>query len=359
MNDDFVTRLRFQLREAAARESRRGPVARAAVATRRRVGSQPALVGAVLACALAIVGAVTLTALQRAQPPVEQAVPPGHRLTLVYHGPLVTQGGALAPGFGSVWASDAGTGELLRIDPRTRRVLARVPLGDQALPDAGAGALWATAGGRLIRIDPTTNRVSARIALGLGARVIAGVSAERGVVWVPSPLELLRIDPRRNAIDRRIGLEHQGFQANGFATDGTLLYVLRADRVLRTLDATTGAQVSSTRLGFDAFLIGAAHGAVVLADGSDVRAVDARTGRTLWRTNIGAERVNDGVLADGSVWIHATDSNANHDRLLRLDAGDGQMTGSLTLAEFGVAGFVAVAGDAWIVSPNGHLTIAR
>jgi outer membrane protein assembly factor BamB len=359
MNDDFVTRLQFQLREAAERESRRGLVARAAAAARWRVVSRPVLVGAMLACALAITVAATLSALRHTSPPVEQAVPPGHPLELVASGKLVTQGGAITPGFGAVWASDPDTGELLRIDPRSRRVLARVSMGGEAFPDAGAGAVWATADGRLIRIDPASNRVSARIPLGLGARAVAVVSAGRDVVWVASPLELLRIDPRHNTIDRRIGLERQSFQAHGFATDQKLLYLLRADRALLVLDAATGARVSSTRLAFDGFLMGAADGTILLAAGTDVVAVDARSGRTLWRTNMGAERVNDGFLANGSLWIHSTNSDTNRDRLLRLDARNGHPTGSFTLPEFGVAGIAAVGDDIWIVSPNGRLMVVR
>jgi outer membrane protein assembly factor BamB len=317
------------------------------------------LVGAALACALAIVLAATLSALQHASPPVEQTVPPGHPLELVAHGTLVAQGGAIAPGFGAVWANDADTGELLRIDPRTRRVLARVPVGGEAFPSAGAGAVWATSNGRLIRIDPASNKVTARIPLGLGARAVAIVSPGRDVVWVPAPLELLRIDPRHNTIDRRIGLERQGFQAHGFASDQKQLYLLRADRVLLVFDATTGARVSSTRLASDGFLMGTADGAVLIATGTDVVAADARSGRTLWRTHMGGEQVNDGLLANGSLWIHATDSDTNRDRLLRLDAHTGHVLGSLTLPEFGVASMAPVGNDIWIVTPNGRLMVVR
>jgi outer membrane protein assembly factor BamB len=358
MNDDFVTRLQFQLREAAERESRRGHVARAAAAARWRVVSRPVLAGAALACALAVVVAATLSALQHASP-VEQALPPGHRLELVPGGALVTQGGAITTGFGAVWANDADTGDLLRIDPHSRRVLARIPVGGQAFPNVGAGAVWATANSRLIRIDPATNRVSARIPLRLGARVFAMVRPDNGVVWVVTPRELLRIDPRHNAIDRRIGLEHRGFEAVGYASDQRLLYVLRADDVLFTLDAATGARVSSVRPALDGFLMGVADGEVLFARGSEVVAVDPRSGRVVWRTDIGAERVNDGFVEAGSVWIHVTADGANRDRLLRLDARHGQVTGSVTLPEFGVAGMARVGEDVWIVSPNGRLVVAR
>jgi outer membrane protein assembly factor BamB len=185
------------------------------------------------------------------------------------------------------------------------------------------------------------------------------VSAGRGVVWVPAPLELLRIDPRHDAIDRRIPLEHRGFQAHGFASDDKRLYLLRTDHVLLVRDAATGARVWSTRLSFDGYLMAAANNTLLLADGSDVAAVDARSGRTLWRAAIDAKVVNYGLLAGGNLWIHVTGGDTNRDRLLRLNAGDGHVTGSLTLPEYGVAGMTRVGDDVWIVSPNGRLMIAR
>jgi hypothetical protein len=360
MSDDFVTRLQFQLREAAERETRRGHVGRAGAAARRRILCRPVLIGAAVACALVMVVVAGLSTLNHAPAPVERPALPAHRLQLAASGPLVGQGGAIAAGFGAVWASDADTGELLRVDPNSRRVLARVPLGGQAYPAVGGGAVWATENGRLIRIDPATNQVSARIPLGLGARAFAAVvSAGRRVVWVATPLELLRIDPRRKAIDRRIGLDRQGFQAQSFASDPHDLYVLRADRVLLVFNPVTGARVASARLALDGVLLGAADGTVTVASGTEVARMEARSGRTLWHANLGATPVNDGFAAGPSVWLHVTDRDTNRDRLVRLDARDGHVTGSLALPEFGVAGLAPVDGDVWIVSPNGRVMIAR
>jgi outer membrane protein assembly factor BamB len=359
MSVDFVARLRLQLREAAERDTRRGRVGRAATAARRGIVWRPVLVGAAVACGLLVLVAATLSALHRGSPPVEQPVLATHRVQLVASGPLVGQGGAIASGFGAVWASDAGTGELARVDPRSRRVLARVPVGAQAFPAVGAGAVWATADGRLIRIDPTSNRVTARIPLGLGSRAFAAVSVDGGVVWVVSPLELLRIDPRRNTVDRRIALDRRHFQAYGFASDQDHLYVLRADGVLLVRDAVTGTGVSSARIAVAGLLMGAADGVVMVASGADVAAADASSGRTVWRANLGNARVNDGFLAGSSLWLHVTDGGTDRDRLVRLDARSGHVTGSLTLPEFGVAGLAPIGGDVWIVSPNGRLVIAH
>ena len=359
MSDDFVTRLQYQLREAAEREARRGPVAHAATALRWRVVSRPVLVGAVAACVLAITVVAALTAVRNTAPPVEQAVPPNHRLTVEDRGTLVTEGGVIAPGFGAIWAVDAGSGELLRVDPRSDRVIARVPVGDQAFPAVGAGAVWTAADGRLLRIDPASNRVVARIPLGLPARTFAAVAARPGVVWGGSPRELLRIDPRRNAIDRRIPLAHANFQANGFAADQQLLYILRADGRLFLRDATTGAVVATTPLRSDDFLIGGANRAVVIASGSDIDAVDARSGRALWHATLGNDRLNDGLVAGGSVWLHVTNDDTGHDELVRFDGRDGRRLGSVALPEFGIASMAVVDDGVWVVSPNGRLAIVR
>lgn len=361
MSDDFVTRLQLQLREAAEREARRGRFASAAAAARWRLFSPPVLVGGAVACvlALAIVLVTTRPFGQDVPRPAEQDAPAGEGIRLVARAALVSQGGAIVPAFGAVWASDAGTGEVLRIEPRTRRVLARVPVGGESFVNAGAGAVWATAADRLLRIDPATNRVSARIPLRLGARWFAAVFPGRGVMWVPTSLELLRVDPDRNAIDRRIELERESFQVRGFVSDGKLLYVLRGDDVLLVLDAATGGRVSTMRLESGGFPIGAADGAVLLDTADGVVAADVPSGRTLWRQEIGAEQVNDALVAGGHLWVHVTDSATHRDRVLRLDLRDGSVTGSLTLPEFGVADIAAVGGDVWIVAPSGRLLVVR
>jgi len=203
------------------------------------------------------------------------------------------------------------------------------------------------------------NRISARIPLGLPARTFAVVSARPDVVWVGAPQELLRVDPRRNVIGRRIALEHVSYQASGFAIDQQLIYVLRADGALLLRDAETGARVATTRLHSDAFLIGAANGTVVVGTGSDIAALDARSGRTLWRANVGNDRLNYGIVADGSVWLHVTNSDTGRDEVVRFDGGDGRRLGSVTLPEFGVASMATVDDGLWIVSPNGRLMIVR
>ena len=76
------------------------------------------------------------------------------------------------------------TKTLSRIDPETRRVVARIPVGAGPLAvAAGAGAVWVTNRDdrTLSRIDPRTNRVARTIRLGASPW---GIHVAHGRVWV-------------------------------------------------------------------------------------------------------------------------------------------------------------------------------
>jgi DNA-binding beta-propeller fold protein YncE len=100
---------------------------------------------------------------------------------------------ALAAAYGSVWAASSGLNSvrltIWRIDPQTLRVIQTIWIGKEdsflATVDmaAGAGAIWATNydRGDLVRIDPASGSVVARIHVGRHPRGIA-VGAHR--VWV-------------------------------------------------------------------------------------------------------------------------------------------------------------------------------
>jgi DNA-binding SARP family transcriptional activator/DNA-binding beta-propeller fold protein YncE len=100
---------------------------------------------------------------------------------------------ALTAAYGSVWAASSGFNStrltVWRIDPQTLRVVQTISIGKEdsflATVDiaAGAGAIWATNydAGNLVRIDPASGEVVARIHIGRHPRGIA-VGAHR--VWV-------------------------------------------------------------------------------------------------------------------------------------------------------------------------------
>ena len=155
MNQDFVTELRLQLREAALREEQRAPAARQRlVRVRRRVPGPGPLAAALAVALLALAVAVGALAL-RGEPEPTHAQGASARFR-------VADGlTSMAQGFGSVWATDLSSGNVLRIDPKTRKVIARIPgragggptrRAQRAAPSpevivaTGSGAVWALAG---------------------------------------------------------------------------------------------------------------------------------------------------------------------------------------------------------------------
>lgn len=92
----------------------------------------------------------------------------------------------IATGFGSVWVVCYWQQQLLRIDPRTRKVVARIPIGSGPLAVAtGAGSVWVTNRDShdVSRIDPRTNKAIAAIRLPANLSPF-GVAAHEDGVWV-------------------------------------------------------------------------------------------------------------------------------------------------------------------------------
>jgi outer membrane protein assembly factor BamB len=268
----------------------------------------------------------------------------------------VSEGGSMASAFGSVWVADVASGRLLRLDPRTRAVEARIPLGGAAWIGSAAGSIWALGRDRLLRIDPSNNRVVKSIPSGGAA---PGVVLEgAGVVWMAYPQALLRVDLRRNAITRTVPTSRTGFKALGAVSDGRVLYVERGDGRLLRVDARTGKRLSAVRAPFGGWLLGVAGGTVFMAGDSGITAVDAATGRPRWTRDLRAERVNNGTHDGATVWVQATDRATTRDRLWRIDARTGHVTGSLGLPEFGASALVTVGKQVWTMSVGGDLQVA-
>ena len=115
----------------------------------------------------------------------------------------------LTAGAGAVWAATTAGRQLLRIDPRTARVAASLPIPAEAVA-ADSSGVWVVCceagarGGQLTRIDPTSNRVVKVIrlpghphALGIGPSGV-WVRDAGGLVW--------RVDPTSNRVIATIRL---------------------------------------------------------------------------------------------------------------------------------------------------------
>ena len=111
---------------------------------------------------------------------------------------------AVAVGYGSVWALDAGS-TLYRLNPRTARVAKRIPLDATAAYNIwiGAGAVWVAddQGARVLRISPRTNKTVAHISVGDGPADMVFVGKK---AWVITHRDntLYRVDTATNVATR-------------------------------------------------------------------------------------------------------------------------------------------------------------
>jgi hypothetical protein len=288
----------------------------------------------------------------------------------------------LAPGFGAVWTADPIRGEILRIEPATRRVVARIPAHDEARVATGAGAVWAIAGDlqyggdsgpvRLLRIDPATNRVVARIPMRTpaGARFApVDLQIDRGVVWAVGVGGALRIDPRRNVPDLYVPLADKTGDPRGIVTDGDRVWVLTARGRLRSYDARTGRADRQVRVRAPAALSlfwGPPGTLTALISKNELALLERANGRVVWQAAFGEDfgrlLFDDGVLwvqFSGPVTSSASAGPAEPDRLARLDADSGRRLGQVDLPERGVAGMAKVGRDLWVATPDGKIVVVR
>jgi|SRR5689334_7277403 len=196
----------------------------------------------------------------------------------------------LATGGGSVWVGGLGSGDVIRVDPATGKVLTRVTVGARVFNLAPApGAVWAidNALSTAVRIDTKTAKVTTRVPVGFqpydiewgfgsawvanagdgtvwritGDKVVAkikvgaepnGLTAYRGSLWVSDHTlgKVVRIDPATNRITGTVNLSG----ADWITGLGDNIYVSQETNVVsrvsvKTLKVTGVAKVARNPLG--------------------------------------------------------------------------------------------------------------
>jgi streptogramin lyase len=174
-------------------------------------------------------------------------------------------GEGVAFGDGSIWTIRLVTRRggqvdnvLVRLDPRTRIVLARISLpispdvNGQSPGTFGVGALWLSNSNDVVaRVDPATNTVAAVIPLPGGKATTDGyfstgrIAFAAGKVWVPAPDGLYQIDPATNTATR-LPIALHGFSQLGDVNaiaSGNHVFVRTSDTSVAEIDASTGAVV--------------------------------------------------------------------------------------------------------------------
>lgn len=225
----------------------------------------------------------------------------------------------IAYGFGSLWAPLCGDKAVARVDEKTEKVVATIPVGP-ANSEGGIttskDAVWMAtgeAGDKVVRIDPKKNKVVAEIAVAPGSHT---VDYGDGAVWVTQSGGnlLTRIDAKTNKVTDTIEVGPkprfltygEGFVWTLNQGDGT---VSKVDPKMRKVVATIQCGVPG-----GGGEISAGGGAVWLTVFQiPITRIDAKTNKV---THQYAGPGGDAILyAHGSVWL----SNLREQNLWRLD----------------------------------------
>ena len=160
--------------------------------------------------------------------------------------PLAARGG-----FGSVWVTNGADGTVTRLDPEDNSVLATIPVGPVPFQLAVAGGgMWVASQNAAVKIDPDTDQVALRVPYPGDAKIPTtggvGLDADERAVWVSTAVgTVLRLRPDNGRLVATIRVLPDKFTSPGqVAIDGDHVWVSSWAR-----DRAVGPAALQPRLG--------------------------------------------------------------------------------------------------------------
>jgi YVTN family beta-propeller protein len=232
-------------------------------------------------------------------------------------------------------------------DARTLAYRGAVPVGAATFEQRGEGGwLWSTADGELLRVNPRTRRVAYRYAVGDVRQWTVGA----GAAWLTSGErpEILRVDPKFDTIGH-IPLPRNGGTGDGIALGAGSIWVAQGAfgdaRIQRLSLETHKLQASIPFVG--ASIVRYGDGAVFAANpvNGEIIKIDPATNRQVWSTTL-HPWLPDILPAAGYLWV-TVDSDAG---VYRLDERTGAQVGTLIHTGDGSGGLSFGAGRVWVAN---------
>jgi copper transport protein len=211
----------------------------------------------------------------------------------------------LAAAGGSVWVGGLGGSDVLRVDPSSGKVVARVDVGPRVFNLASApGAVWAVSNalGTAVRIDSRTGKVTARVPVGLEPYDIAWGA---GSAWTANAGDgtVSRITGGKVVRTLRVGGEPNGltvYRGSLYVTDHS------GGRVLR-IDPATGRVVGRVALPGADWITALGDSLYVSQETNVVTRVDAGSLRVTGRVRVGRNPLGSAVVG-GKLWVPSIDA---------------------------------------------------
>jgi len=214
---------------------------------------------------------------------------------------------AIAPD--AVWVAGTKPDFVYRIDPKTNKIVASVPLPAEACAglELAFGSVWVpvcTTPTSLLRIDSKSSRLSATLNSG-PAGPEGGIAASSDSIWLVTDIvgTLVRIDPETNTIRQKVQIDAGSF--NPVFSEGVVWVSGNETNTLAAVDATTGKLLENVAVGPKPRFLAAGSGSVWTLNQGDgtISRVDARTKRLVATVNAGLPGPGGNIcFGGGSLW---------------------------------------------------------
>ena len=209
----------------------------------------------------------------------------------------------------SVWVSNSPKNTVVRIDPKSNKVLEMIPVGNKPCSGlaTGFGSLWVPLCGdqALARVDLKDGKVTGSIPIGI-ADSEGGLATGAGSVWLVTDKKgtLARIDPATNKVVAEIQVPAGSFTV-AFG-EGAIWVTGTESNVLTRIQPDTNLVVESIPVGkAPRFLtIGGGFIWTLNQTNGDVSKVDPKTNKVVETIEVGVPGPGGEIAyGEGSVWV--------------------------------------------------------
>jgi hypothetical protein len=229
----------------------------------------------------------------------------------------------LTVGPAAVWLWGPGLG---RVDLRTGR-LARLPTPSDGPVALDATGLWTACCGtedgqpgrpQLLRVDPGSGRVLARVRLPARQpwwEPITAIAAGAGSIWLGGHAGVLwRVDPRHGRLQATVPLPPAfGYEVSVLTVDQGGIWAHNRARVGTVVRVDPGSNRLTPTVFADHGSVAVAGGALWAVQDADLVRTDPAAWRTVAKLRVGRADLVDVAAAAGAVWV------ATADEVVRVD----------------------------------------